>query len=166
MIIRLIRHDEITAHTTCAEAHEKGWLDSSLVVNWIQEELCAAIQSGLMIIPSPIYSRIYLELSNSTLGHNQALKFRLVQFPYGFAHHCVLMGSILLFFYPLGVFVLTQNFMVAIVTAFCNSFGYMSMMEIAREAEEPFKPKYVEGLGFACANELPLVETQRGESRH
>merc|ERR1719421_2493840 len=105
---------------------------------WITEELAHAVKDGLIPIPPPLLTRIYMELSQSTLAFNQAVKVDKIPFPFVYAHHCVVCLCSFLLLYPLGMYYFSGTVYYASISAFLLGLGFYSIMESAREIEEPF----------------------------
>ena len=52
-----------------------------MVFTWIVRLLSMLVQEGVLIMPPPIVSRIFQELSNGMLGFKQAYKIAVLPFP-------------------------------------------------------------------------------------
>ncbi|KAF4656471.1 Zinc finger, RAN-binding domain containing 2 [Perkinsus olseni] len=116
-----------------------GKSDKPLVVaGWITEEITRACLDGLLLIPPPILSRCYQEVSNGMLGYNQAFKVSLVPFPFPFAQMLALLLVVFLLILPMMVLRMTQSAVLSPILSFFCLLGYWGLNEIAVELENPF----------------------------
>ncbi|KAF4697953.1 Zinc finger, RAN-binding domain containing 2, partial [Perkinsus olseni] len=137
-----------------------GKSDKPLVVaGWITEEITRACLDGLLLIPPPILSRCYQEVSNGMLGYNQAFKVSLVPFPFPFAQMLALLLVVFLLILPMMVLRMTQSAALSPILSFFCLLGYWGLNEIAVELENPFGDD---------DNDLPLeaIHTEFVDSLH
>lgn len=118
-----------------------------LVLLWLNEVVTNL--QPLMLVPPPILSRVYQELSNGTLGYSQAEKLSDIPFPFIFAQ---LLAMALMFFAvvsPITFTVITGDSWITPVISSGVVIAFWSLNEIAKELENPFGED---------ANNLPLVD--------
>lgn len=118
-----------------------------ILERWILEAISLYTLKGAILTEPPIVSRIYQELSNGNLGHQQAMKIAVVPFPFAFAQILTMLLVLFLFFVPVIIFVYTGGEVLTIGFVFITIIGFQIIHEIAMELENPF------GKG---ANDLPL----------
>jgi len=119
----------------------------NLVLLWVNE-LVTNLQP-LILVPPPILSRVYQELSNGTLGYSQAEKLSDIPFPFIFAQ---LLAVTIIFFAavaPITFTVITGDSWITPVISSGVVIAFWSLNEIAKELENPFGED---------ANNLPLVD--------
>lgn len=119
----------------------------NLVLLWLNE-LVTNLQP-LIMVPPPILSRVYQELSNGTLGYSQAEKLSDIPFPFIFAQ---LLAVTIIFFAtvaPIAFTVITGDSWITPVLSSGVVIAFWSLNEIAKELENPFGED---------ANNLPLVD--------
>ncbi|KAF4670959.1 Zinc finger, RAN-binding domain containing 2 [Perkinsus chesapeaki] len=126
----------------CTDAEKSALADRNdkvlVVAGWITEEITRACLDGLLLIPEPILSRCYQELSNGMLGYNQAFKVALVPFPFPFAQMVALLLVVFLLILPMMVLRMTQSAVLSPILSFFCLLGYWGLNEIAVELENPF----------------------------
>lgn len=120
----------------------------NLITGWILEAISVYSLKGAILTEPPILSRIYQELSNGNLGHQQAMKVAIVPFPFPFAQILTWLLVMFLFFAPIIVFVYTGGELLTCGLIFVTTLGFQVIHEIAMELENPFGKS---------ANDLPLV---------
>eukprot|EP00746_Dinoflagellata_sp_MGD_P132518 gnl/MRDRNA2_/MRDRNA2_66222_c0_seq1.p1 gnl/MRDRNA2_/MRDRNA2_66222_c0~~gnl/MRDRNA2_/MRDRNA2_66222_c0_seq1.p1 ORF type:complete len:418 (-),score=55.92 gnl/MRDRNA2_/MRDRNA2_66222_c0_seq1:156-1409(-) len=121
---------------------------ADLIHNWILEAISAAALNNVILIQSPILSRVYQELSNGMLGFNQAYKIALVQFPFAFAQMLTLFLLAFLILVPMTITVFTGGELLTPLLTLITVVGFWGIHEIAVEVENPFGTD---------VNQLPLV---------
>lgn len=117
-----------------------------IVLKWILSEVSTLSIQKHLLIPPPILSRFYQELSTGALGFFMAMKIADVPFPFPFAQFLQLALYLFLLFCP---FVILENvedyadtslprlvFLLAVNLFAC--MGYTALNEISIELEDPF----------------------------
>lgn len=119
-----------------------------LFSKWIQESIMVKYNSGALVVPTPILSRVFQELSVGMFGYAEAVRIALVPFPYPFAQ--MLTGLLVTFcvFSPVLVQNFTDSQIFGTLLTFIIVYGYWGLNEIAVELENPFGDDM---------NDLPLV---------
>lgn len=119
-----------------------------LVYRWILQELTQLQQDRLLVVPSPILSRIYSHLEQGFLGYTLALAYARVPFPFVFMQTleaCLLVFTVLMPLYAVaftGPHGLACFFAALVITVLCG------LNELAVEMENPIGNE---------PNQLPIV---------
>jgi len=120
-----------------------------LLTGWITESITRVIAEKHIMVPPPICSRFYQELSDGLLAYNQAMKIALVPFPFPFAQIVTLLLIVFVLTCPLLIMNFTDSPIFTPVLTFLAVLGYWGLNEIACELENPFGND---------SNDLPLLE--------
>eukprot|EP00931_Biecheleriopsis_adriatica_P117733 TRINITY_DN93219_c0_g1_i1.p1 TRINITY_DN93219_c0_g1~~TRINITY_DN93219_c0_g1_i1.p1 ORF type:complete len:598 (+),score=104.53 TRINITY_DN93219_c0_g1_i1:241-1794(+) len=108
----------------------------NMVLNWLNHNL--AMASDMLMVPTPIQSRMFQELSNGMLGFNHALKVADVPFPFPYSQIILLVLTTWLCLLPWFVTSFTQSLIVGPLLSFMLSTFTFCMNDLARELENPF----------------------------
>lgn len=119
----------------------------ALVLLWLNE-LVTNLQP-LLLVPPPILSRVYQELSNGTLGYSQAEKLSDVPFPFIFAQLLALAVLFFALISPVAFTVLTGDSWLTPILSGGSVLSFWALNEIAKELENPFGDE---------PNNLPLMD--------
>jgi predicted membrane chloride channel (bestrophin family) len=122
-----------------------------MVMMWITEELSNLVMSDKLTVPAPIVSRPYQELSNGSLGYEQALKIALVPFPFVFHQVSKVSMLILLISAPPFSCFFTESRILAPILAVLVIVGYLGLHHTSLQLEEPYGQD---------ANDQPLFDLQ------
>jgi predicted membrane chloride channel (bestrophin family) len=109
-----------------------------LIMMWITEDLSAAIVQKTVVVPAPLWSRLFQDLSDGMLSYQNALLIDTVKFPFAFSHFCnflVLEFSILA---PFAISYFTGNRLLGTISCVVISLGYFGLFNTALDLEEPF----------------------------
>lgn len=130
----------------------------TVCMQWIQKHVCdffLEVQPG--VIPPPVLSRVFQELSLGMCQYYETLKISDTPFPFPYAQ----MISLLLFLYsvftPLVICSWVGHWALAGLFSFIAVFGFNSINLIACELEQPFGDD---------VNDLPMFELQQVVNRH
>lgn len=107
-----------------------------LVLLWLNE-LVTNLQP-LLLVPPPILSRVYQELSNGGLGYSQAEKLSDIPFPFIFAQLLTVSVTFMSIVTPLAFTVVTGGSWITPVMASGAVLSFWCLNEIAKELENPF----------------------------
>lgn len=107
-----------------------------LVLLWLGE-LVTDLQPYLMV-PPPILSRVYQELSNGALGFSQAMKLSDLPFPFVFAQALALAILVLAAISPISMIAITGDSWMTPVLSIGVVVSFWGLNEIAKELENPF----------------------------
>jgi len=116
---------------------------------WIQENILRKMNEQLLLVPGPIVSRCYQELSKGMMGYNSAMKIALVPFPFPFAQMVTTLLIAFALMVPILIVNFTDSLVLSPILSFVTVLGYWGLNEIATELEEPFGDDL---------NDLPLVQ--------
>jgi len=117
------------------------------IIKWIIREISYLAVTGKLLIPPPILSRTYQEVSNGMLAFSMAkIKIATVPFPFPFAQ---VLSFALYAFYILCPFIVLEimdepgetsleQIGIPLLMNFLTCAGYGAVNEIAIELEEPF----------------------------
>jgi predicted membrane chloride channel (bestrophin family) len=122
-----------------------------MVMMWITEELSYLVMSKKLPVPAPIVSRPYQELSNGSLGYEQALKIALVPFPFVFHQVSKVSMLIMLLAAPPFACFFTESRFLAPILATLVIIGYLGLHHTSLQLEEPYGQD---------ANDQPLYDLQ------
>jgi predicted membrane chloride channel (bestrophin family) len=122
-----------------------------MVMMWITEELSFLVMSKKMPVPAPMVSRPYQELSNGSLGYEQALKIALVPFPFVFHQVSKVSMLIMLIAAPPFACFFTESRLLAPILAVLVIVGYLGLHHTSLQLEEPYGQD---------ANDQPLYDLQ------
>mmetsp|Transcript_108025 Transcript_108025/g.168922 ORF Transcript_108025/g.168922 Transcript_108025/m.168922 type:complete len:623 (-) Transcript_108025:51-1919(-) len=128
---------------------------TGLVLLWLGE-LVTDMQPYLLV-PPPILSRVYQELSNGALGFSQALKLADLPFPFIFAQTLYLACMALSIISPISMIVITGNSWITPVLSIGVVVSFWCLNEIAKELENPFGED---------ANDYPLFDAHERFAEH
>eukprot|EP00736_Rhodelphis_marinus_P008319 Rmarinus@m.20997 len=109
-----------------------------LVMMWVNEELCARYKQGGLGLPAPLLTRIFQELSNGTLGYNQAVKIVETPFPFPYTQLISVLLLIMMLTTPVIVASYVEDVTIACFFTFFAVMGYYALNEVAMELEDPF----------------------------
>lgn len=116
-----------------------GTKDNVLMAGmWITEEVSSLVLKGQCRVPPPIISRCYQELSNGMLGFNQALKIKLVPFPFVLAQIASLNLLVVLCGSPMFVHIFTGSPFFTLLFTGIIVLGYYGLNRISIELEDPY----------------------------
>jgi len=139
------------------------------VYSWLHRLLAARWKGGGLKIPAPVLSRTYqvsshlnwhtmhsLTHSYQVLGDslnafNQCRGLADIPFPFPYSQAIVLVLCIYTLTIPLVMWVWIENMGLGIALAFCATFTYWTLNEIARDLEDPFLYE---------PNDIPLARIQ------
>merc|ERR1712224_1147150 len=116
-----------------------------LVLMWLGE-MVTDLQPHLLV-PPPVLSRVYQELSNGSLGFSQAMKLSDIPFPFIFAQTPAVAIIIFGVISPIAFTVITGDSWITPVISTATVISLWSLNEIAKELENPFGEE---------ANNIPL----------
>lgn len=120
-----------------------------IVDEWVKIYITEFVNRGWLLVPDPVISRCYQELSHAINAYFQACKVTLVPFPFPFTQMLQLLLTVFLFFCPVTIAELTSGYMVAMILTFVITLGYWGLNQICAELENPFGED---------VNDLPLLE--------
>jgi len=109
---------------------------ANMVVNWLNHNL--AYCSDMLIIPAPIQSRMYQEISNGMLGFNTALKVADVPFCFPYSQIILILLIVWMCLIPFYIVSLTRSLVGGPLLAYVFSAFMLCMNRIAKELENPF----------------------------
>jgi predicted membrane chloride channel (bestrophin family) len=111
--------------------------DRVFIMAYHIEKILAEL-SPLLLVESPIQSRIYQQLSEGMLGYNQCRKLADIPFPFPYAQLLTLVLVSFVGFIPFYVALFTENVVLSPLIAFFLTIGYWGLNETAKELENPF----------------------------
>jgi len=125
-------------HASMMKLRHAGRRQLDLVLQWLQTVIIEAQQSGVLVAPPPILSRVFQELSGGVKEYHKTLSLAEVAFPlpYTAATHVVLVMHWLLT--PIMACTWSTNIGSAAGIAFIQVFMLWSLNAIATELENPF----------------------------
>merc|ERR1719235_250283 len=116
-----------------------GCMDLVLMAGmWITEEVSALVLKGHLKVPPPIVSRCYQEVSNGMLGFNQALKIKLVPFPFVLAQVASINLLVVLLGSPVFVNIFTESGPFSVLFTAIIVLGYYGLNRTSIELEDPY----------------------------
>lgn len=118
-----------------------------LVLMWLGE-LVTDLQPTVLV-PPPILSRVYQELSNGSLGFSQAMKLSDIPFPFIFAQMLAVSITGFAVISPIAFTVISGDSWMTPVLSTGAVLAFWALNEIAMELENPFGED---------ANNLPLYD--------
>jgi predicted membrane chloride channel (bestrophin family) len=124
-----------------------------LIMMWICEELSAMVQhpQKILMVPPPIVSRSYQELSNGVLGFEQSFKIALIPFPFIWHQVAGMSNAIMVIFAPILGLYYTDHYILSPVLTSLVLMGFFGLNATAVQLEEPFGTD---------SNDLPLLDMQ------
>lgn len=109
-----------------------------LVFTWIQMAIVDAVADGLLTIPPPLLTRSFQEMANGMVQFHDALKIRMIPFPFPYAQLC---DGMLVLHGMLTPFIVSQwvtSASACMIFCFVTVFTLWSLNGIAVEIENPF----------------------------
>jgi hypothetical protein len=119
---------------------------------WYQEFITREYMNGSTgTVPSPLITRLYMNVSDGMAGYNQARKLCYIPFPFVHAQTSAFFSAVITFIFPLLFVEYVAYFSFAIVLNFCTVLCFLGLYCVALELEAPF---------VNAPNDLPLVTMQ------
>jgi len=125
-------------HVSMQKLTNAGDRQIDLVLQWLQSLIVEGQQSGVLVVPAPILSRVFQELNGGIMEYHKTLSLAEVCFPvpYTAATHVVLILHWLLT--PIMASTWSNSVWGAALIAFVQVFMLWSLNGIAQELENPF----------------------------
>jgi len=119
----------------------------NLVLLWVNELVTATAPH--LVIPPPVISRVFQEISNGALAYSQAEKLADIPFPFVFAQILAVAMLFIAIVFPICFTLITgESWFTPMLSTGVVTF-FWALNEIAKELENPFGKE---------ANNVPLLD--------
>eukprot|EP00928_Gymnodinium_smaydae_P033511 TRINITY_DN2398_c0_g3_i1.p1 TRINITY_DN2398_c0_g3~~TRINITY_DN2398_c0_g3_i1.p1 ORF type:complete len:492 (-),score=69.33 TRINITY_DN2398_c0_g3_i1:24-1499(-) len=109
-----------------------------LIIQWVQSLTVDGIKAGVCVIPPPILSRIFQNLSNALTSYYSAYRVTEVPYPFPYVQTTEVMLLLHMLATPFMMQAFVSNAMWSFVCTFIPIFALLSLNFIAAELENPF----------------------------
>ena len=141
-------------------------------MNWIIEDLAAALVQKTVVVPAPLWSTISVEISVGRDAYQKAYLIDTVKFPYMFSHFCNFLVFEFVVLCPFAIAYFTRNPLLGTISCIMLTTGYFGLFHTALDLEEPFGqdkndlPTTAMLREYAHALEGMLLSTDKGLPRY